>query len=173
MQLYSPEYLEVLKAMHAREPWGTKGKCYFGKIAPFAAEIGAVSVLDYGCGCGSLGRKLREERPQLRVDDYDPAVEGREKFVLADLVTCTDVLEHIEGPYLGNVIDHAASLATRGLFFVIALKPDWRILPDGRNAHLIVEKPDWWRDRLRERLEKRWFVRFEKHKSLHIRATPR
>jgi hypothetical protein len=31
---------------------------------------------------------------------------------------------------------------------VISLIPAKKTLPDGRNAHLILEKPHWWKDKL-------------------------
>jgi hypothetical protein len=31
---------------------------------------------------------------------------------------------------------------------VISLVPAKKTLPDGRNAHLILQTPDWWRDKL-------------------------
>ena len=33
-------------------------------------------------------------------------------------------------------------------WFRIACYPAKKQLPDGRNAHLIVEKPEWWREQL-------------------------
>jgi hypothetical protein len=35
----------------------------------------------------------------------------------------------------------------RGLFSV-CLRAAKKTLPDGRNAHLIVESPEWWRERI-------------------------
>jgi hypothetical protein len=33
-------------------------------------------------------------------------------------------------------------------WFRIACYPAKKHLPDGRNAHLIVQPPEWWRDRM-------------------------
>ncbi len=41
----------------------------------------------------------------------------------------------------------------RKLFFNIATRPAQKTLPDGRNAHLIVETAEWWLNQLWERFK--------------------
>ncbi len=168
--LISSEYLKLLKRMHAAGPWGTKGHKYFDEIISFVDRIGACSILDYGCGQATFGDMFREKRPEITVYNYDPAIDDRQGFVKVDVVVCTDVLEHVEEEYLNPVIDHIASLANRGIYLIVALKKAKRFLPDGRNAHLIVQNSDWWKDRLRERLSKQWILEFGKQKSLRVMA---
>lgn len=62
----------------------------------------------------------------------------------ADMVACTDVLEHVEPHLIENVISHIASLARVCCFLVIATGPASKTLNDGRNAHLIQKPLDWW-----------------------------
>src|SRR5262249_17383902 len=62
----------------------------------------------------------------------------------ADLVACTDVLEHIEPECIGAVLDDIASLVRHLVFLVIATQPAKKTLADGRNAHLIQEPVQWW-----------------------------
>jgi hypothetical protein len=77
----------------------------------------------------------------------------------ADLVVCFDVLEHVEPEYLDEVIRHIKSKTRKVAHFVIANVPDeTKLLPDGRNPHLIVEPPNWWYAKLREHFP---FVREE------------
>ena len=66
---------------------------------------------------------------------------------------CTDVLEHIEPDCVDMVIEDIFRLTKRAAFLVIANRPALRALPDGRNAHLIQEGPEWW-------LPKLWSVGF-------------
>ncbi len=81
--------------------------------------------------------------------EYDPAIEGKDgRPVFADLVVCTDVLEHIEPDRLDNVLTHLRTLARRAVFVVINTQPSNKTLTDGRNAHLIVEPAVWWYERL-------------------------
>jgi len=37
---------------------------------------------------------------------------------------------------------------TRYQYHLIACHPAKKTLSDGRNAHLIIEKPDWWKSKL-------------------------
>ncbi len=83
------------------------------------------------------------------VREYDPGIIGKDALPKpADLVIATDVLEHIEPELLGNVLEHIRSLARLGVFLNIATSPAREILPDGRNAHLIIRPPAWWREEL-------------------------
>lgn len=106
------------------------------------------SILDYGCGNGSLGAALNTVGGLRRrtLYQYDP---GREvalpaDFEAADLTACLDVMEHVEEPYVEAVLaDISSKTAVRALFLVIC-KPAMIALPDGRNAHVTVRPVDWW-----------------------------
>jgi hypothetical protein len=74
------------------------------------------------------------------------AFAGRPAF--ADLVTCTDVMEHVEPDRLEAVFTHIRQLARKAAFFVIATRPANKRLPNGGNAHLIIEPASWWHDRV-------------------------
>ena len=39
---------------------------------------------------------------------------------------------------------HINELSTKYLWLRIDTKPARKVLPDGRNAHLIIENIDWW-----------------------------
>mgnify|MGYP007000267248 len=62
-----------------------------------------------------------------------------------DLVYSSDVLEHIEVDQLETVIDKLYSIANKYQYHLIACHPAKKRLSDGRNAHLIIEKPEWWK----------------------------
>lgn len=148
--LISPAYLHEQRLLHAA-PKGYGGKG--GKWAPVVLDLidacGAYSVLDYGCGQGSLKSALHAERPELFIHEYDPAIPGKDAAPLrAGIVVSTDVLEHIEPDRLDEVLNHLFSLAIRVLFVVIATRPASKTLSDGRNAHLTVKSGDWWRARM-------------------------
>ena len=143
--LVSDDYREQLAAKHAVMRWGVDGHRHAQEILDFASELGAESILDYGCGHGTLGKALAPRR----VQEYDPGIPG--KHILpkpADLVVATDVLEHIEPNKLDAVLDHIRRLARSGIYLVVSLRPAREVLPDGRNAHLIVETPTWWLEQL-------------------------
>lgn len=142
--LISLRYLDEQRALHARpEGYGGKGSKWATTVLALAQEIGATSILDYGCGRGELGKALRAAgRP---IAEYDPAVSGADLLpAFADLVVTTDVLEHVEPECLVAVLAHLHRLTRKAVFFVVALTPANKTLSDGRNAHLILESRDWW-----------------------------
>lgn len=151
LDLISPAYREEQRMLHARPGgYGGKGNKWAGPVEQLAKRYGATSVLDYGCGQGSLGLTLRAIRmPGVRFDDYDPAVIGKDHLpMFADLVVCTDVLEHIEPDRLDGVLAHLHMLARKAVFLVVATRPSSKVLTDGRNAHLILEDEAWWSARV-------------------------
>lgn len=150
--LISHGYLEQQRSLHRRpEGYGGKGFKWAQTVIALAEHFGVCSVLDYGCGRGSLKLRLEAINPRsiTRVAEYDPALSGKDDLpTFADLVVCTDVLEHVEPEHLDAVLEHLKSLARRAVFFVVALDEANKILDDGRNAHLILESKDWWADRV-------------------------
>lgn len=146
--LITPAYQQTQIAMHARpEGYGTRGGRWASTVLGIAGAYDCWSVLDYGCGQGSLGRAL--EHTRLSVREYDPAISGKDaRPSFADLVACIDVLEHVEPECLDAVLAHLRMLARRALFVVVSTRPARTLLPDGGNAHLIVESPEWWRARV-------------------------
>ena len=150
MPLISPEYLEQNKALHARTTYGAGSFRWSDLVTNLRDELGATTVLDYGCGRGTLGIALGN--PEW-LSEYDPAIPGKdtvpEKAV--DLVVCTDVLEHIEPENLGEVLEHLRKLARKALFLVISTRPSSKTLNDGRNAHISLMSPAEWRAVLEEK----------------------
>jgi hypothetical protein len=147
----SRPYRDLQFELHARpQGYGGKGARWASTVLEIKAGYGCHSILDYGCGRGSLGDALllaTGSRPY----EYDPAVPGKDTLpMFADLVVCTDVLEHIEPDKLGNVLEHLHLITRRALFLVISTRASNKTLADGRNAHLIVEPGDWWRARVEE-----------------------
>lgn len=115
-------------------------------------QLGACnSVLDYGTGKGALVQRLRTELPNtIRVDGYDPAVEAfaARPSEPADILTCLDVLEHIEMNSLDAVLREIHQLTRQFCYLVIDLQPAKKTLADGRNAHILLAPPEWWASRI-------------------------
>lgn len=153
LQLISPKYLEQQRVLHAAPcGYGGRGDKWTGVVLHIALAYEASSILDYGCGEGSLVKMLKAEPlGGIRVDEYDPAVPGKDTPPsFADLVVCTDVLEHIEPNRLSAVLGHLRMLARKALFVVISTKDSNKVLADGRNAHLIIQHGSWWKQQLRD-----------------------
>lgn len=139
--LASPEYRAQLRAKHESIAWGKHGHSHADEVVAYARKLGASSILDYGCGRGTLRQAVKG----WKVQEYDPGIPGKDiPPKPADFVACTDVLEHIEPDRLDAVLGHIYRLAEKGGYFVISCRLAREILPDGRNAHLIVQPPEWW-----------------------------
>lgn len=140
--LISPEYRELNRQLHEdRDDYGRSGENYAEMVLQIATAIKAETILDYGCGKQTLANKL----PHAPIIGYDPCIQGLdEPPAPADMVVCTDVMEHIEPDLLDNVLDDLQRLTKKVLFVTVATRPAKKTLADGRNAHLIVEPYDWW-----------------------------
>ncbi len=150
-QLISPNYVEEQKILHAApRGYGGRGEKWAGVVMQIALKYDAHSILDYGCGQGSLARVLRTQELGWRIDEYDPAIPGKDSLPLfADMVNVTDVLEHIEPDRLAEVLAHIRSLARKVVFAVISTKGSNKQLTDGRNAHIIIKPGPWWKEQIR------------------------
>ncbi len=146
----SAEYAALNAEMHgAPRGFGKSGAKHAFEVLTMAREVGALTVLDYGCGAGEFAAALHPAAADLEVMEYDPAVPGKDRLPhRADIVVCTDVLEHVEPERVGAVAWHLRHLARLALLVVVSLVPAHKQLPDGRNAHLTVHPAWWWRGML-------------------------
>ena len=138
--LLTESYRELNRQLHRDPTYGVSGhKCKNDVIAACQA-VQSTDILDYGCGKmtleGSLGFPIKNYDPCIPGLDFPPEP--------ADVVVCTDVLEHIEPDCIDAVLDDLYRLTKKMAVFLIANRPALRALPDGRNAHLIQEGPEWW-----------------------------
>ncbi len=146
MPVISEHYREQNRQLHeSRDDYGRSSKMWCEHIGRVVNEQRFDSILDYGCGKG----ELKAGMPGFPIAEYDPAVPGKDAPPEpADFVVCTDVLEHIEPVHLNAVIRDLARCTRHRLFFSIATTPSTKMLPDGRNAHLIVKPKEWWFQKL-------------------------
>lgn len=144
--LISPEYRALLLQKHASGKWGADDGREADAVNTFADEVGAETILSYGCGEMKLADALKGRR---RVTGYDPGIPGRDGMPKpADLVVSFDALEHVEEDKLDAVLGHLWRIAGKAAYLVIATRPANAILPDNRNAHLVIRPAKWWIDRL-------------------------
>lgn len=150
--LITDDYRRQNEKLH-QDPkgFGGDGKKHAERVLEYAQQLKARSLVDYGCGEGTLKPALQRLGFKGHVSEYDPAMPGRGLGQLKPgaLLVCTDVLEHIEPDYLEAVLRHQYAVAEVAGFFTIATRPANKVLPDGRNAHLIQESPEWWLAKLR------------------------
>ena len=145
--LITEGYRELNVELHRRvSHYGTFGHEWAPRVEELAVELGASVVLDYGCGKGSLAKALR-----IPCAEYDPAIPGKDAMPApADLVVCTDVLEHVEIECVDAVLSHIGSLAQMAALICVSCIPGSKRLADGRQAHITIREPAWWRERLIE-----------------------
>ncbi len=149
--LISEQYKQQISEVHAGDPrWGTTGRNFAALVERLVGDWAPMNILDYGCGKQTLGLAL----PKYRIKGYDPGLPGLD-FIPEphDLVICTDVLEHIEPDCLDDVLDDLQRVTRKNLFVEVCTVTAIQTLPDGRNAHLIINPCRWWVGQLWDRFE--------------------
>lgn len=140
--LISKEYQSLNEHLHKNPKYGSRRReALYDKIADFMAETESKTLLDYGCGKGSM----REYLPAYSYDPCVPEFSMRPEGAF-DMVACCDVLEHVEPDLLTNVLVDIRGYAGKAVYLVISTRPAAKVLADGRNAHLIVKPLDWWQE---------------------------
>ncbi|MCF3641971.1 class I SAM-dependent methyltransferase [Rhizobium sp. TRM95111] len=140
----SSQYRDMLSEMHRNQPgWGksaTVPEMAKWCISKYKVE----SLVDFGCGKGLVTQELKRQFPDVDVVGYDPAVAESSLPNNTDMIFSKDVLEHIEPNLLEYVLTDLYKRTNKVQYHLIACHKALHFLPDGRNAHLIIETPDWW-----------------------------
>ena len=147
--MLTPEYQEQLKNLH-------NGSKSFGNKSVIPEDVAFLiekyqvgSILDFGCGKGHVVLALKEKYPDVKVYGFDPGIESFDSLPeKVDMIFSFDVLEHIEPELLDETIVDLARRTNKVMYHLIACHPAKKNLNDGRNAHLIVENPEWWKQKL-------------------------
>jgi 2-polyprenyl-3-methyl-5-hydroxy-6-metoxy-1,4-benzoquinol methylase len=147
-ELITEEYRALNAELHQRnEHFGKRPSTLIEPLMQVCSQLKTSDVLDYGCGKGELNLHT-----PFGVKLYDPAIE---KFSTppepADVVVCTDVLEHIEPQFVEGVLDELKRLTKKVALVTIACIPAHKTLADGRNAHISLHPIEWWEERIRQR----------------------
>lgn len=143
--MITEEYRALNARLHVESPsYGMAGDRHLEKVKRIMAKYECETVLDYGCGKGTLV-------DALGCAGYDPAIyEYYKAPEPADLVVCLDVMEHIEPECVTDVLRHISSLAKKVAYMEICTRPARKVLPDGRNAHICLHPFTWWLDTVAE-----------------------
>jgi len=153
-------YKKELLGLHSKYNWGITAGKYAGDsiiaLLKFYPEI--KTILDYGCGKGSLKPFIEEAGiTGKKWTMYDPGVPkfSNEPTGQYDLVITTDVLEHVEEIMLNKVLANLRSLTGRFLFNEIACSYCGKRFGagpyKGQDLHINLKVPDIWRQRLNHR----------------------
>lgn len=159
--LISDSYRKQQEELHKNPDYGRASIGFAPMVSRLIEQTGVEELLDYGAGKMRLFENLKVSR-KLKLQAYDPAIpELSSDPVPMQFVTCIDVLEHIEPDLLDSVLDHLQSLTLEIGFFTVHTGPAVKVLPDGRNAHLIQEPPEWWLPKFMQRFELQMFQKIE------------
>ena len=149
------DYKEHMAKEHDGSKWGTTGWKYAGQLI-FEQLLNrpyVKTILDFGCGKGTMKPFLEARLPDIEVFEYDPGIPGKDTLPPGqfDAVITSDVLEHIEPHLLDNVIKTLAEKTKWVLINDIACSPTYKTFGEGpykgQDLHLIVEEPIWWREK--------------------------
>ncbi len=151
----SEDYRKANEWLHEQpRGFGGDGGKHVDKALEMIESYQARHLLDYGAGQCRLAYGLMMAQMGIEnkvwLTNYDPGrpLLSEKPSYAHDLVFCTDVLEHIEPEFLEAVLADIKRLMVKAGYFVICCQPANKLLPDGRNAHLIIEKPVWWLEKL-------------------------
>ncbi len=157
MQIISESYRSQNRQLHElRVDYGIGGERYAEQVAEICRIHDFKTALDFGAGKQTFSARLRSLMPEISTTDYDPAIPGIDReddLSPCDIVVCSDVLEHVEPHALYDVLKKLHYLTRRAFFFVIACYPSSKHLPDGRNAHLLINPPEWWIEKMERHFE--------------------
>lgn len=143
----SNNYINELKNLHSKKTFGTSGNIP-NLVKDLIFKECLNSVLDYGAGKGNTTQALKETYPNIDIYSYDPATFPNLLPENVDLIYSSDVLEHVEPELLDETLLDLCNRATKYQYHLIACHPAKKALSDGRNAHLIVENPTWWKTKI-------------------------
>lgn len=149
-KLISAEMKDLNARLHQDKPeYGVGGGKHAPVVLKLSEALKTTSILDYGCGKGYLGKAL-----PFPIWEYDPAISEKSELPRpADIVVCTDVLEHIELDRLPFVLEDLQRCVKKAGYFIIHTGPAVKHYANGKNTHLIQKGQDWWEPKLKEFFE--------------------
>lgn len=167
-ELISKEYIDLNHRLHQDTPsYGMGGSKHKDTVIKLSTQLKTTSILDYGCGKGMLAKSL-----PFPIWEYDPAIpEKSAPPKPADIVICTDVLEHIEPDKLGFVLDDIKFCMKKVGYLVISTRNAVKTYANNQNTHLIVKGKDWWEKKLKPFFDIGTVI--EKKDELHIVIGPK
>lgn len=152
----SEEYQQALTELHDHTEWGISGANYAGPTIVNLLETYPEirTILDYGCGEGTLKKYVEEQGIEREWTLYDPGMReySTKPEGTFDLVITTDVLEHVEPYMLDSVLRELVDYSNDFLYNDIACYLTHVTFQSGpyigRDLHINLQAPDMWWERL-------------------------
>ena len=128
-------------------------------------EVPIKSIVDIGCGVGTLLRALQRAFPRARcqgveLSDYlcqrygwvSGSAEDYEASTPYDLVICNDVLPYLDDRACAKALDNLGTLSRGALYFGALTREDLaQCDPDRTDLQQHVRPVAWYRDRLHDK----------------------
>ncbi len=147
--LISNEYRDMQAKLHENPDYGVASTFFAPIVDDVIQMFNITSLLDYGAGKCRLKDSIKSEVTYTPYEPSNPLWSQTPEP--NEFVTCIDVLEHIEPELLDNVLDDLKRVVDKYGLFTIHTGPALKVLPDGRNAHLIQQPLEWWNKHLSTR----------------------
>ena len=144
------------------EAYNGKSTLIFAKLIKEIISKNKINnMLDYGCGKGFFyknpsnqnGLQIKSLRNywDIDIDLYDPCFDENSYLnedKNYDLLICVDVLEHIPTEDIYWILEKLMTKAKKYLFINVACYPAIALLPNGKNAHINIQPPKWWHEKI-------------------------
>ena len=140
---------------------GKSTKNYAFLIKEIIKKNNIKKMLDYGCGKGLYYKKpFNLEGVEIsslsdfwgiKIDLFDPCYDQYSNLredINYDLTICIDVLEHIPSQDIDWVLYKIFKKTNKYVFFNVACYEAVALLPNGLNAHININTPEWWHEKL-------------------------
>ena len=159
----SDAYRIEQQKLHENPRYGVASLAFAPLVSALLRIGGCRSLSDYGAGKCNLKIALGlKEGGAIAYFPFDPAFPEYGPPRDAELVTCIDVLEHVEPDKLDALLDELSGLTQKLALLTVHTGPAKKTLSDGRNAHIIQQPPSWWLQRFAQRFE-----------ILHLQSVPK
>lgn len=144
------DLIDQYRIIHETKAYGRSSEAMCGLVMREIDGLMPVSrILDFGCGQSRLVDWLAAitGAEALR---YDPAIPAYAALPegTADVIVCTDVLEHVPEDQLGALFDCMKEVSGR-VYFNVSCVEAVEVLPNGQNAHCTVRPHGWWVRRIK------------------------
>ena len=144
------EFIPSEKVYGDLEP--LRHKSYLKKVFQ---KFNIKTVLDYGSGKGNWNKEIDGQenlKDFLKLDEiiqFEPSLNKNDKK-RCDCSICFDVLEHIFISDIPYVIHDVFSYSKKLVVINVACYEASALLPNGENAHITVNEPEWWYEKIAE-----------------------